>query len=45
MEKFNGALSTGKKWCDEWDKIRKELMSYDKERKDRIHKNNKKDKQ
>ena len=44
LTKFNGALHTGQKWCDEWDKVRKELLKYDKERKARVCQNCKKDK-
>ena len=45
LTKFNGALHTGQRWCDEWDKVRKELLKYDKTRKTRVRQNSKKDKQ
>ena len=44
LTKFNGALYTGQKWCEEWDKIRKELLKYDQKRKARIRQNCKKGK-
>ena len=44
LTKFNGALNTGQKWCKEWDKIRRELLKYDKKRKARIRQNCKKGK-
>ena len=44
LTKFNGALHTGKKWCKEWDKVRKELLEYDEARKKRVRQNSKKDK-
>ena len=44
LTKFNGALCTGQKWCNEWDKVRKELLEYDKTRKERVRQNSKKNK-
>ena len=45
LTKFNGALHTGQKWCDEWEKVRKELLKYDEKRKARVRQNSKTNKQ